>query len=207
MALPSGGDDDPAWERFQSNKKMSYKDRLALAVRLSKKFLGSGSARIAVELNDGTVLKVAKTSGSGISQNKEEIRILSNPEVQKLGITIPLIDYDKVSAKWIQVAKAEAALDETELARKMGCESLENLIGLAYHISDHPKKQATKDLLKTMKISDPDMNESLIMLYAQKLAKLAEAGTILLDLVSKENWGFYRGKPVVIDVGFTEFFM
>ena len=78
------------------NPNVPFIKRVRYAKERAKR-LGAGSSRVAFLTpyqGRNTVLKVAK-NGKGIVQNEEELTLLEDWYLNKLGITIPLIDYDK----------------------------------------------------------------------------------------------------------------
>ena len=68
------------------------------------KLCGNGSARLAFEIDNEKVLKIAK-SRAGIAQNKLEIK-KSDPKYSCLA---QVFEYDKVSFNWLEMEKAERA--------------------------------------------------------------------------------------------------
>ena len=82
-----------SWDTFRDMKSMSK--RLAYAEENLPEYLGSGSSRTAYVLSNRYVLKIAKNR-KGIAQNKAEVELAVNPNVNKITTKI----YD-VGAKYV----------------------------------------------------------------------------------------------------------
>ena len=208
MALPA--DWDPA--AFGHDK--TFKSRLDYALQRARR-LGGGSSRVAFVIPDNgreTVLKIAK-NGKGLAQNEAEVDILADGYTGKLDIVIPIVDYDKENPQptWIQ----------TELAKKVSQQKLSKLLHsdkLNYGISHFV--YAVHNVLGNRKAYMPDLNKikqdlitsghseqdiEIFMGYVDEVATLVNSSTLLVDdLGVASNWGEYNGRPVIIDLGFTE---
>ena len=98
------------WGSGKLSGKTNPKDRINYAMTVATR-IRSGSSRVAFSMTlDGkdVVIKIAKNR-KGLSQNKNEVDFLKNPEIVKLGITPKLIDYEQNASEpaWVQVEKAE----------------------------------------------------------------------------------------------------
>jgi hypothetical protein len=204
----------PDWDPEKMNLRQTFKDRLKYALDRAKR-LGGGSSRIAMTIDyEGrpTALKVAKNI-KGLAQNEAEIDILKDGYTGKLPIVVPLIDYDKANKRpvWIQ----------TEIAKKVQGQTLMKLLHIPamWYLTDYvqvmlgqsPKRlQAeTPDSMKKLYFKlGKDLTEKdyeIFLEYANEVAQLVDAsGLETGDLQNPANWGVYNGKPVVIDLGFTD---
>jgi len=201
----------PDWDKSVYTPKTSYKKRIEYAVARAQK-MGKGSSRTAFDIEyEGrpTVLKVAHNV-KGMAQNKEEAEILDDGYVQDLGITIPIIDYDEEHDEpvWIHTEKAQKAT-EKQLCNLMKCGSLRLLVAMAF--ASTGKKGGTLSHeevireLKSDRFKYTDEDVELCEEYAQALTELAVNFDVgLWDFVRTANWGLFNGKPVVIDVGYTD---
>jgi hypothetical protein len=198
----------PDWNPSEFKQDQStFKSRLAYALDRAKK-LGTGSSRVAMIIDyegQSTVLKVAK-NGKGLAQNSVEVDILGDGYASNMGILIPMIDYDKENRDplWIQTAMAVKA-NEKQLCALMKCLSLMELVQMANCIAGKSRLVKLEDKIQNMR--DANMNEEDIEVavdYANKLAELENSFDVNLgDFVRAANWGIYQGRPVIIDVGFT----
>ena len=205
------------WEQAQNKNKTgkvfspqtSFSERINYAAEKVGK-LGAGSSRTAFTVQyEGrpTVVKIAH-NGKGIAQNKAEAAILSDSSLKRLGIMIPLIDYDTVHDEplWIHTEKAEPIHTQEDLEKYLKSFS----VSILYDLADAIAKGLTS---KAKKLSDyyaegcaheyGDAAVRPALHMAEKWAVLANAGLLLGDLKKAENWGLYKGTPVLIDVGFT----
>lgn len=201
----------PDWDKSVFTPQNTYKKRIEYAVARAQK-IGKGSARTAFEIEyEGrqTILKVAHNP-KGMAQNKEEARILDDGYVQQLGITIPIIDYDEEHEQpvWIHMEKAQKAT-EKQLCNLMKCGSLRLLVTMAF--ASTGSKNATLSHeevireLKSPRFKYTDEDVELCEEYAQDLTELAVSFDVnLWDFSRAANWGLFNGKPVVLDVGFTD---
>jgi len=202
MPLPTNW--DPQQFKQQTT---SYKSRLAYALERAKK-LGAGSSRVAMTIEyEGrpTVLKVAKNQ-KGLAQNSVEADILSDGYASQIGILIPIIDYDEQNREpsWVHTELAQPAT-EKQLCAVMKCDSLNQVIGMAKAIAGKMRGQTHADVVQFLRSrGKSDQDIETITEYGNLLADLANSFDVELgDLNRKQNWGFYKGRPVIIDVGFN----
>jgi hypothetical protein len=208
MALPAD------WDPAALGHDKTFKSRLEYALQRARR-LGGGSSRVAFLIPDNgreTVLKIAK-NGKGLAQNEAEVDILADGYTGKLDIVIPIVDYDKENPQptWIQ----------TELAKKVSQQKLSKLLHsekLNYGISHFV--YAVHNVLGNRKAYMPDLNKikqdlitsghseqdiEIFMGYVDEVATLVNSSSLLVDdLGVASNWGEYNGRPVIIDLGFTE---
>lgn len=174
----------------------TIKSRLDYALERAQR-IGQGSSRVALVIEfqgRPTVLKVAKNR-KGMAQNLEEVDILSDGYFSKLGILIPLIDYDQSgSVSWLQTEMAAPFKSREALAAALGCDIMKLLeysrrIGMGFSDKFYdvvPERRA-------------DVQE-----LATSLDDLANNSTLdLEDCMQPSNWGMYQGRPVIIDAGFA----
>lgn len=202
MALPA--DWDPA--AFGHDK--TFKSRLEYAKDRAQR-LGGGSSRVAFIIPDNgreTVLKVAKNN-KGMAQNKAEIDILTDGYLGKLDIVIPLVDYDKKNREptWIQTEKAEKASEVKLAAMMKSGRYLFYLTTYANYMigSDRDKWGMERVNAHLESLSDED--KEIFVKYAQEIADLVSSSSLQMgDFDRASNWGIYKGRPVIIDLGYNE---
>jgi hypothetical protein len=201
----------PDWDSNVFTPDNTYKKRMDYTAARAQK-LGRGSSRTAFEIEyqgRTTVLKVAHNI-KGMAQNKAEANILDDGYVQQLGITIPIIDYDEAhdAPVWIHMEKAQKAT-EKQLCNIMKCGTLQLLVSMAAASTDAKglilsHNEVIREL-QSERFNYTDEDVELCEEYAQALTELAVNFNIgLFDFVRTANWGIFNGKPVVIDVGYTD---
>jgi len=196
------------WDPSQYGPGTTFKQRLTYALERAKK-LGTGSSRVAMTIDyqgRPTVLKVAKNQ-KGLSQNSVEADILSDGYASQLGILIPIIDYDTQNREptWVHTELAQKAT-EKQLCNLIGCENLSQLVNMAYALMG-TKKYVGKYQDYIKRFEDMGYSEEKIehlVDYVNTLVDLSNSFDVELgDFQRKANWGLYKGKPVIIDVGFN----
>lgn len=188
--------DDWDHDQMVARPGTTIKSRLDYALERAQR-IGQGSSRVALVIEfqgRPTVLKVAKNR-KGMAQNLEEVDILSDGYFSKLGILIPLIDYDQSgSVSWLQTEMAAPFKSREALAAALGCDIMKLLeysrrIGMGFSDEFYdvaPERRA-------------DVQE-----LATSLDDLANNSTLdLEDCMQPSNWGMYQGRPVIIDAGFA----
>jgi hypothetical protein len=190
------------WDKEVYTPQTSFKKRMEYAIARAQK-MGRGSSRTAFIIEyqgRPTILKVAHNR-KGMAQNEAEARILSDRYVSN--IVIPIIDYDEDHdyPTWIHTEKAEKAT-EKQLCQLLKTPSLMDLVTYArYNINGDSTTRFDAYIRKT--ISDNDMQifyehvDAITELYTNFNVNVA-------DFAWKQNWGIFNGRPVVIDVGYTE---
>jgi len=180
--------------KFKSNVPFAQRIRHA---KEHAKQIGVGSSRVAFIIEfEGrkTVLKIAKNQ-KGLAQNGHEAQMLDDAYASRLGITIPMIDFDEENdmPTWIHV----------EFADKMKPNDFKNFFG---GISHNELKGVLEYLIGRRGASESDESR-----YEQ-LQEDNENIDALVDLVGNfdipigdfarlANWGVYKGGPVIIDLG------
>lgn len=196
------------WDPQQYGPGSTFKARLAYALERAKK-LGTGSSRVATTIEyqgRPTVLKIAKNQ-KGLAQNSVEADILSDGYASQLGILIPIIDYDEQNREpmWIHTEMATKA-SEKQLCNLMKCDNLSQLVNMAWAITGKKKYvgdyQSYVSHLQQKGKSEQDIETMTD--YANTLADLNSNFDVELgDFARAANWGLYKNKPVIVDVGFN----
>ena len=202
MALPAD------WDPTALGHDKTFKSRLEYALQRVRR-LGGGSSRVAFVIPDqgrSTVLKIAKNR-KGLAQNQAEADILDDGYIGKLDIVIPLIDYDKTTREpvWIQTELAQK-VSESALCKLLKCKNLTQFVGYTNYLiggrNGHMWKTAPT-VLANSGFSEQDIET--FKEYASELGDLvSSSGALIVDFQHASNWGIYNGRPVIIDVGFTE---
>lgn len=183
------------WDKDVFRQGGTYKGMIEYAKARAEQ-LGRGSSRVAFNVNyqgRRTALKVA-TNRKGLVQNEEESNLLDDYYLESIGIVIPLIDYDEESMqpRWLH----------TEFAEKVSKKQLERFFG-----GDMDLITRYLDAIQgRIRQNIPDLPESIRENENfQKLEELvSNYGLPAGDLARKANWGIYRGRPVIIDLGYTD---
>jgi len=208
------------WDKDVYRGKGTFKDRIRYAVERAKK-VGTGSSRVAFIIEyEGrtTVLKIAKNN-KGLHQNSVEADILDDSYVESLDITIPLIDYDTENPEplWIHTELAEKATQK-KLCDIMKCPKMSGLnmglhvlvdlakviTGKYYKFNNYiSASQALDNIKQKTGMSDQDL--SILEDYATRIAELIVNFDLAPgDFTVANNWGIYKGKPVIIDLGLSD---
>jgi len=202
----------PSWDKESMSDKTSFKLRLKYALDRAER-IGTGSSRVAFIIpyeGRNTVLKVAKNR-KGLAQNEAEVDVLEDRYIQQLQITIPLIDYyngDKVT--WVHTEYAEPAT-EKQLCDMMKCVSLNMMSKYAQYLGN-PSGLNSEHIRSTLdniiKIHGKKFTEDEVEIfheYSNKLAILILYSLDYSDFDNPKNWGIYQGRPVLVDLGYTEY--
>lgn len=184
------------WDKSRMSSTNSFASRIQYAKERAKQ-IGRGSSRIAFETpyqGRKTVLKIALNS-KGMVQNSEEINFLDDHYIAQLGIVIPLIDYDEENSSptWIH----------TEYAEKITQKQLEKYFGVEYMqtVMDFLNYQTGRSKRKPSDVPE-ELHDNEYFQALQDL--IVNFGIPADDLARKANWGLYKGKPVIIDLGWTD---
>jgi hypothetical protein len=205
----------PDWDPEQMNLRQTFKNRLKYALDRAKR-LGGGSSRVAMTIDyEGrpTALKVAKNA-KGLAQNEAEIEILEDFYVGRLPIVIPLIDYDKANKRpvWLQTEIAKKVRGDT-LLKLLHAPNMWLLTNLVRNISgkrgphDMDDEKIKKYYFETANDNWKPTEEgwNIFRQYSEEIAELVMSSTLDSgDLQNPANWGVYNGRPVIIDLGFTD---
>lgn len=159
--------------------------------------VGRGSSRVAFLIDyEGrkTVLKIA-LNGKGIAQNTEEANLLSYHDVQRSGLVIPMIDHNEANGDrvtWIHTEYAQK-ITQKQLEKYFNGASMTNI---AIHLNKLRGRTDYAVNLPEELFDNP--------LYGELKDLVVNYDLPPFDLSRKANWGLYNGKPVIIDLGFTE---
>ena len=205
----------PDWDPEKLNLRQTFKDRLKYALDRAKR-LGGGSSRVAMTIDyEGrpTALKVAKNA-KGLAQNEAEIEILQDSYAGRLPIVIPLIDYDKANKRpvWLQTEIAKKVQGQTLMkmlhtpAMWLLTNQVRNLTGnRGPHDMDDEKIKKYYFETHNNIWQPTEEGWKIFRQYSEELAELVMSSTLDSgDLQNPANWGVYNGRPVVIDLGFTD---
>lgn len=188
----------PDWDKSVYKPSVSFAQRVRYAVARAQK-IGTGSSRIAFEIEyEGrpTILKIAKNK-KGIAQNEYESQMLGDYYVVDLGVTIPMIDYDEENDPplWLHVEKA-AKMKPNQFKQFFSGLSPDELIHFVKYMTGKFNIR---------------VNEETQQKY-EEIFEENEAANSLVDLVGNydiqpedfsrlANWGIYKNRPVIIDIG------
>lgn len=185
------------WDAAIYSERVPFSQRIKYAKARAKQ-LGSGSSRVAFEIpyqGRKTVLKIAKNQ-KGMAQNGEEASSLSDWYLKKLGITIPLIDYDELSDNptWIHTEFAEKA-KQSDFKKATGVPLYDFVM---YCVEQSGRKRVTYNNAEDVGIN-PD--SELVQSFTEYIGNYSHHPW--MDYTVLRNWGIYQGRPVIIDIGLT----
>ena len=192
------------WDSSKFNTSNSFKSIVDYALERSKK-IGTGSSRIAFEVEyEGrpTILKIAKNK-KGLAQNEVESKMLSDGYIEKMELTIPLIDYDTTNIQplWIHTEKANK-VTEKKLCKLLHCDNLFQLIQMVK--SKYKNSSLYAHYYNELKeINTEEELEDLVDLVDNLYSLSNDFNIALGDFQKTNSWGLYKGKPVIIDIGLT----
>lgn len=190
------------WDSEIFSDRVPFKTRVEYAKERAQQ-VGSGSSRIAFEIpyeGRKTVLKIAKNS-KGMAQNEVEVEMLNNARALNANdIVVPEIDHDETSSSptWIHMEYAPRLKSKQEWKRFTGV----NLQDFIYYVIDvrdgrapgHFDRQGVIDA-----IDNGGQGEYL----ADLTDFIISSGMMPNDLSRYSNWGWYNGRPVIIDLGLS----
>lgn len=188
------------WDSAMYNERVPFSRRVKYAQERAKK-IGSGSSRVAFVIpyqGRDTVLKIAKNA-KGIAQNSEESTLLNDWYLSKLNIVIPMIDYDEANSEptWIHTEFANK-IKNSDFKRICGV-GLEELIAYCDSTSGRRTKSLSYRSYDFSKINEEsDFVQSMVDFIGNYTHIPVE------DLMRLANWGMYQGRPVIIDIGYTD---
>lgn len=185
-------------EQFDINKFKSinnFSQRLKYAGNHLQK-LGTGSSRVAYDLGDGKVLKLAKNA-KGIAQNETEANMMEEVE----SIIARVLDHDDAFLYVIM-----------EKAEKMRPSDFKKFFGYSVHTVDmflnnhHANSRGRRTFWSLPAGANDDLYDNE---YISEVIALSDNfGIVITDFGRPANWGIVtRGGqqvPVLIDYGFDE---
>ena len=193
------------WDSSKFNiPSKSFKPIIDYALERATK-IGTGSSRIAFEVEyEGrpTILKIAKNK-KGLAQNEVESKMLSDGYIEKMELTIPLIDYDTTNIQplWIHTEKANK-VTEKKLCKLLHCDNLFQLIQMVK--SKYKNSSLYAHYYNELKeINTEEELEDLVDLVDNLYSLSNDFNIALGDFQKTNSWGLYKGKPVIIDIGLT----
>lgn len=209
----------PDWDPEKIDLTQTFRDRLAYVVDRAQR-IGGGTARVALNIDyqgRPTVIKVAKNR-KGLAQNQAEVSVYQTikdqPDMQRL--VVPLVDWDRENKPpvWIQTERARRIQAPT-LVRLLQAPDWTTFLELVSHrINDRRLRNREGKLWGWIKSEQQIAKEfiekggteqqwSVFSGYASDLADLIRM-TTLSDYGFVGNWGRYQGRPVLLDLGFTD---
>lgn len=183
------------WDKEIYNERNSFAKRINYAKERAKR-LGGGSSRVAFKIpyqGRDTVLKVAKNV-KGMAQNEHEVDVLSDWYLANLGIAIPMIDYDTDSQKptWIHLEYASKATP-SEFKRRTGGMP-QDLVAYAYKVTGR----------KGGYWGNPNVINGESEVVRAFVDYAYNYDHPLVDYTRLSNWGIFRGRLVIIDIGLSD---
>lgn len=186
----------PDWDEAIWNDRVPFKTRVEYARQRANR-IGRGSSRVVFQIpykGRKTALKIAMNN-KGAAQNRAEVQFFGDYFMKQIGILIPAIDWDEKSAypTWIH----------TEFAEKANISKLQTALGNAHpfevirYLIDNAEGKKTSIQLREKTMNSP-LFEKL-----QELIYNYNGQVNFADLFAIANWGIYKGKPVIIDLGLT----
>lgn len=174
--------------------KLDFQKQLAYALERVKRS-ESGSGRMAFEIEykgRPTILKIAR-SQKGLLQNASEAR----PEMYRKfkDVVVPLIDYDLKNKppRWVHFEMAEALREDNQWKQHFNGMSIYTFAQIVDGMIKGLKTGMTKFFEKKYAQS---------IAFAKRIAQLCKEYDIKSgDLATIQNWGVYRGKIVMLDLG------
>lgn len=187
------------WDHSVYNEREPFIKRVQYAKERAKQ-IGRGSSRVTFKImyqGRPTALKIA-LNRKGMAQNVAEVNILNDAVIGRSDVVIPLIDFDTKNSQptWIHTEFA-TRMSNSQIDRFIPGEyNLINILDSIYLVSRRDDWSMHNDLPEAV-------TESPIYSELLELAMNVPNLTIP-DLARKANWGLYKGRPVVIDLGLTD---
>lgn len=186
------------WDSAIFNQRIPFARRIRYAKERASK-LGSGSSRVAFTIpyeGRQTVLKVAKNV-KGAAQNEEEAVLFGDWYLRKLGLIIPMIDFDEENNQptWIHTEFATKP-KKSDFVKACGAD-LESLV-LYAELTSGRVQRAHKDISELHVDEESELARAMVDFVGDYTH--VPTG----DLKRLANWGVYNGSPVIIDLGLTD---
>ena len=187
------------WDSSAYTPQKSFASRVRYATARAKK-LGTGSSRIAFEIEyqgRPTVLKIAKNK-KGMAQNQYEINTLGDGYVMQMNITIPMIDSDELdydNPTWLHTEKADKMKPNAfkSFMGGMTPDELGVFVEWSNGRTHSPPNGMTVEEAQQL-LEDNETLYDLMDFTGNFDIAVGDIGRIA-------NWGVYKGRPVLIDVG------
>jgi hypothetical protein len=188
----------PEWDQEVFTPKTSFAKQLKYAIERSKK-IGTGSSRVAFEIEyqgRPTILKIAKNK-KGLAQNSKE----ADYGLYRMypDITIPLIDYDEKNDEplWIHFEKADKM--NAPMFKKLTGHSFEDFSAAIRN--DERRRNGQPEMYSiSPEVKQQFDNEDGFFYNVVDL--MGNFDLLAGDLTRLANWGVYKNKAVIIDLGF-----
>lgn len=194
-----------SWDKEVFGQDAVFSRMLAYAKERAQQ-IGRGSSRVAFIIKykgQDTVLKIA-LNNAGLHQNAEEAKISDDYVISQMGLLIPTIDYEQRTnlPTWIHQRYAKK-IKKSDFKRFLAGFDLADVIDFIEE--KHGRRSGWRSAY--VRLADQSAKQKL---YNTKLFQALDeyagsSGNTLDDLDRTANWGLYRGRPVVIDFGFTEY--
>lgn len=182
------------WDKSTYRESNSFAKRLKYAQERAQK-IGTGSSRVAFVIpynGRETVLKIAKNE-KGMAQNEFEAQRLEDWYIQKIGLFIPLIDYDEENNRptWIHTEKAEKC---RAADFKKACGGTPgDLVAYAQKVIGQRVGWG----------GNADKIDGELEFVQNFVDYAGNYGDPIGDLGRLVNWGMFNGSPVILDVGLS----
>lgn len=192
------------WDHGVFSNNIPFARRIRYAKERAKQ-VGVGSSRVAFVIpyeGRNTVLKVAKNK-KGIAQNVEEINLLYDYYLRDLNLVIPVIDTDEKngdSPTWIHMEYA-AKIKDSDFKRLTGM-TLDELISFAEQYSGRVSSRYSTNNIPEEKAEELMEDNELVSSLVEFVGNYTNIPTG--DLRRLANWGMYKGRPVIVDMGLTD---
>lgn len=193
----------PDWDATVYSDNKSFASQLKYAKERASR-IGAGSSRVVFEIpfeGRPTVLKIAKNK-KGLAQNSKE----GDWSMHRMypSITLPIIDVDEKGEEphWIHVEKAD----------KMSKSQFKAITGFNFDVFGHVLQDSEKRRMPRSSFAIDwlyGMDEKEVKaiqdseLFTDIEGLMADYDILAGDLTRINNWGLYKGEPVIIDLGFS----
>jgi len=191
------------WDKEVYKPNVSFAKQIRYAQERAKK-IGTGSSRVAfvVEYQGRpSVLKIAKNR-KGLAQNDFEANMFDDYYFTGMGISIPMIDFDEANdpPHWIHTEKAEK-MKPTQFKKFFGVPHTQ-ILDLINHGTGRSRGNNANTKVFEEILSDEDHPNHE---YAYALVNIVGNYDIPPgDFSRLANWGIYKNKPAIIDIGHSQ---
>lgn len=196
------------WDKAIYNDRVPFAQRIRYAKARADQ-VGVGSSRVAFAIpyqGRTTILKIAKNR-KGMAQQELEAEILSDGYHGNRGITIPIIDYDERNPMptWIHTEFAEKVRSVKQLEQLINQFNNTVISGATFSLDN---VEFYINRMKTGRegyFGNPNEEQLEALqnnVFVERLTELTmDYDLAVADLTRKANWGIYKGRPVLIDLG------
>lgn len=186
------------WDESVYSSNIPFKRRVEYAKQRAEQ-IGRGSSRVVLKIKyqgRDTALKVA-LNRKGMAQNEAEAQLLGDGYVMRSGLVIPMIDYDERNPMptWIHTEFAEKMRGKGQFKTMTGLD-IDELSMFLTNVDDERRGRRP-----TFRTSNDMWNND----FASRLATfVTDLGIPAGDFGRTANWGVYRGRPVIVDLGLSD---